>query len=82
MDGVGGIEATRRIIGGHPGTRVVLVSTYGVGEIPPGARASGAIAYLHKEDLTPHLIGELWATGGDPSWAQTFTEGESSEPSR
>jgi DNA-binding NarL/FixJ family response regulator len=52
MPGMGGIEAARQIVAGHPSTRAVLVSTYGVDDLPAAARSSGA-AYLHKEDFGP-----------------------------
>lgn len=68
MGGIDGIEATRRITAERPETCVILVSTYGVDELPPGARTSGAAAYLNKEDLTPKVIGRLWEAGGDPAW--------------
>ena len=34
MDGIDGIEATRRIVGAHPGIRVVLLSTYDLADLP------------------------------------------------
>jgi two-component system, NarL family, invasion response regulator UvrY len=63
-----GIEATRRIMAAHPGTKVILVSTYGVDDLPPAARTSGAIAYVNKDELSPRMVRRLWESGGDPAW--------------
>lgn len=69
MDGINGIEATRQITAAADGTTmVVLVSTYRVDDVPPDARTSGAAAYVNKEDLSPRIIRQLWADGGDPDW--------------
>ena len=64
-----GIEATRRITAAHPGTKVILVSTYGVEDLPPAARTSGAMAYVNKDELSPRMVRRLWESGGDPAWA-------------
>jgi two-component system invasion response regulator UvrY len=69
MGELDGIEATRRITTAHPGTRVILVSTYGVEDLPPGARSSGAMAYVNKDELSPRVVRRLWEAGGDPAWA-------------
>jgi DNA-binding NarL/FixJ family response regulator len=68
MGELDGIEATRIITSAHPGTRVILVSTYALADLPPGARGSGAIAYVNKDELSPRVIRNLWETGGDPAW--------------
>jgi DNA-binding NarL/FixJ family response regulator len=60
MPGMGGIEATRRIRAAHPDLMVVLMSTYDVEDLPAGAADCGAAAYLHKENLSPHLLTRLW----------------------
>jgi len=49
MPEMGGLEATRHIVAGHPGTVVFLCSTYDVNDLPEDARTSGARAYVHKE---------------------------------
>ncbi|HJQ04209.1 MAG TPA: response regulator transcription factor [Nocardioides sp.] len=59
MPGISGIEATRRITAAHPETTVVLLSTYGVGDLPEDALSCGAATYVHKEDLTPKVLREL-----------------------
>ena len=60
MPGMGGIEATRRIRAAHPDLTVVLMSTYDLEDLPAGAADCGAAAYLHKENLSPHLLTRLW----------------------
>jgi DNA-binding NarL/FixJ family response regulator len=70
MEGMGGIEATRRITTAHPGTRVVLLSTYDADDLPAGARACGAVGYVHKEDFGPDELMQVWSaaeSGADPS---------------
>lgn len=68
MPGIDGIEATRRITTTHPGTMVVLVSTYAAGDLAADARTCGAAAYVHKEELAPRVLRELWSAGGDHAW--------------
>lgn len=41
MGGIDGIEATRRITAAHPEVLVVLMSTYELSDLPPGAQRSG-----------------------------------------
>ena len=60
LPGINGIEATRRIRGAHPGTAVLLLSTYRAEDLPADARDCGAIAYLHKEDFEPELLERIW----------------------
>jgi two-component system invasion response regulator UvrY len=60
MPGMGGIEATRQIRAAHPDLKVLLMSTYDVEDLPPGAADCGAAAYLHKENLNPDLLTRLW----------------------
>ena len=56
MPGCGGVEATRRITGEHPGTRVVVLTTYADDESIIGALRAGALGYLTK-DATRAEIG-------------------------
>jgi len=60
LPGINGIEATRRIKAAHPRTAVILLSTYSESDLPADAHECGAIAYVHKEDLGPAVITELW----------------------
>jgi two-component system, NarL family, invasion response regulator UvrY len=59
LPGIDGIEATRRITADSPAVRVVLLSTYAYEDLPADALASGAVGYLHKEDLTPRVLRQL-----------------------
>jgi DNA-binding NarL/FixJ family response regulator len=59
LPGISGIEATRAIMAELPDTRVVLLSTYAESDLPADARECGAIAYVHKEDLTPRVLRSL-----------------------
>ena len=68
MGALDGIEATRLITDADPTIRVILVSTYALDDLPPGARTSGAIAYVNKDELSPKVIRRLWESGGDPTW--------------
>jgi two-component system, NarL family, invasion response regulator UvrY len=68
MGELDGIAATRSITGAHPGTRVILVSTYEPDDLPADARMSGAIAYVNKEELSPRVVRRLWESGGGPAW--------------
>ncbi|HET6965403.1 MAG TPA: response regulator transcription factor [Acidimicrobiales bacterium] len=61
MDGISGIEATRRITALHPEVRVVLLSTYQQDDLPADARSCGAAAYLHKEMFGPDELEGVWA---------------------
>ena len=68
MGALDGIEATRQITGADPAIKVILVSTYGLDDLPPNARTSGAIAYVNKDELSPKVIRRLWESGGEPTW--------------
>lgn len=61
MPGIGGIEATRRLLALAPGTVVFLCSTYQRADLPADAATSGAASYVHKEELRPDLLARLWA---------------------
>ena len=60
MDGISGIEATRRITADHPEVRVILLSTYDEDDLPADARSSGALGYVHKEQFGPDCLVRLW----------------------
>ena len=64
MDGIGGIEATRRIAEARPQTVTVLLSSYREEDLPSDARSCGAAAYVHKEDFGPEVLRRLWPTAG------------------
>ena len=56
MPGCDGVTATRRITADHPGTRVVVLTTYADDESIIGALQAGALGYLTK-DATRTEIG-------------------------
>jgi DNA-binding NarL/FixJ family response regulator len=60
MPQMSGIEATRQITAAHPEVVVILCSTYDAADLPPGAAASGATAYVNKERLAADTIRQLW----------------------
>jgi len=60
MPTMNGIEATRRIMTEAPDTTVFLCSTYQRSDLPPEAEDSGFAAYVHKEELGPDLLRQLW----------------------
>jgi DNA-binding NarL/FixJ family response regulator len=71
MGALDGIEATRLITDALPDTKVILVSTYSLEDLPITARSSGAIAYVNKDELSPRVVRRLWEAGGDPAWLPT-----------
>jgi len=60
LGGINGVEATRRILAEHPDTVVVLMSTYTAEDLPADATTCGAARYVHKEDLSPSVLREIW----------------------
>ncbi len=71
VDGIDGIEATARITARHPETMIVLLSTYELGDLPPTARTSGAVAYVNKDDFGGRVLRRLWENAGDPEFRPT-----------
>lgn len=71
MPGINGIETIRRLIADRADTIAFLLSTYAVADLPGDARTCGARAYINKEDFSPAVLRDLWAAGGDPTWAST-----------
>jgi DNA-binding NarL/FixJ family response regulator len=59
MDGISGIEATRRITADHPDIKVILLSTYDADDLPADARTCGAAGYVHKEQFGPDVLVRL-----------------------
>lgn len=64
MAGINGFEASRQIVQRRPETVVVLVSAWAEEALGSGARGCGAVATLHKRDLKPTVLGQLWARHG------------------
>ena len=71
MPEMNGIEATQRILAAHPDVVVFLCSTYDVTDLPPGVAASGASAYVNKEQFGADTLRRLWADRNSGSFAAT-----------
>jgi DNA-binding NarL/FixJ family response regulator len=64
LPGLGGFEATRRIIADAQSgrsRRVVLLSTYEAADYARLSAACGAYAYLSKSELDPDVLRSIWA---------------------
>ena len=55
MPRMDGVEATRRIRADHPGTQVVVLTTYADDESIVGALRAGAIGYITKDAGRDHI---------------------------
>ncbi len=62
MAGIGGIEATRRIVASRPESAVILVSSYRAEDLAAAAAESGAIAFLPKDQFGARRLSELWSS--------------------
>lgn len=62
MDGIGGVEATRRIVAERPEAVVVLVSSYRAEELAAAATESGAAAFLPKDQFGVAALRDLWSS--------------------
>jgi two-component system, NarL family, invasion response regulator UvrY len=60
LPGINGIEATRQIVATDAAATVILLSTYTQDDLPADARSCGAAAYVHKEDMSPALLRQIW----------------------
>jgi DNA-binding NarL/FixJ family response regulator len=66
MPGMGGIEATRRLLAARPGTRVVMLTSFPDHRNVTDSLDSGAIGYLLKEADSDELLrGVRAAAAGD-----------------
>jgi DNA-binding NarL/FixJ family response regulator len=65
MAGIGGIEATRRILSVRPATVLTLVSAYAAEDLPLEAWTCGATAILRKDCLRPRVLTRLWEIGAE-----------------
>ena len=61
LPGINGIEATRQITAAHPGTVVMLLSTYQEADLPADAVSCGAARYVHKEQFGPDVVRDVWS---------------------
>lgn len=62
MAGIGGIEATRRILALQPEAAVILVSSYRAEDLTAAAAESGALAFLPKDQFGARRLSELWSS--------------------
>ena len=62
--GLGGIEATRRIVDDHPGTRVLVLTMHDDPETVRDAIAAGASGFLPKNVGREDLAGAIRAVAG------------------
>jgi len=62
MEGMDGLEATRRILAARPETAVILVSSYRVEDVAAAAAESGALAFLPKDRFGARTLREIWAS--------------------
>jgi DNA-binding NarL/FixJ family response regulator len=60
LPGISGVEAAALVVAGSPGTVVILCSTYARADLPFPIDAPGVAGYLHKEELRPSTLRELW----------------------
>jgi two-component system, NarL family, invasion response regulator UvrY len=66
MGAMDGIETTRRLVATYPRLKVVLLSSYELHDLPPGAHTSGAIAYVNKDEFGGRVVRRLWADHAEP----------------
>ena len=59
MPGVDGVEATRRIRAGSPGSRVLIVTGSDARQDVDAARAAGAAGYVTKDRIAAELISVI-----------------------
>ena len=59
MPGMGGIEATRRLVEAHPSIRVVMLTSFGGHERMVEALKSGAVGYVVKDTAPPEMLRAL-----------------------
>ena len=57
MPGIGGVEATRRILQQHPGMKVIVLTTFDEDDLVFNALHAGAVGYLLK-DVSPEKLFE------------------------
>jgi DNA-binding NarL/FixJ family response regulator len=64
MEGMDGIETTRRLRDAHPEAVVVLVTTEELLNLPKDVGFCGAADLIRKQDLRPSLLRRLWRAHG------------------
>ena len=66
MEGIGGLEATRRITSERPKAAVVLVSSYRADDLADAVAESGAVAFLPKAQFGAGALTDLWSSLARP----------------
>ena len=61
LPGIDGAEATRRLLAGATGMKVLLLSTYEEDDYADRARECGAIGYVPKSAFDPDRLVSEWA---------------------
>jgi DNA-binding NarL/FixJ family response regulator len=61
MSGIGGVEATKRIVQQHPGIKIIVLTTFDEDDLVFNALHAGAIGYLLK-DVSPDKLFEAIRT--------------------
>jgi DNA-binding NarL/FixJ family response regulator len=64
LPGIGGVEATRRIVADVPGSVVLLLSTRDADDVGSLAADCGASAYIAKSIFSSELLAHAWAAAG------------------
>jgi two-component system, NarL family, invasion response regulator UvrY len=64
MPGLDGYETCQRVLAVRPHTTVILLSTDGIPVSAEALEASGAVASVSKDDLTPSALQRLWREYG------------------
>ena len=64
MAGMDGIETSRRVVGTHPETVVVLVSIEEPPNLPAETASCGAAELVRKQDFRPALLRRIWHAHG------------------
>ena len=62
MEGIGGVEAARRIRTAQPDASVILLSSYRAEDLVAVVAEAGAVAFLAKDRFGPAALRELWAS--------------------
>lgn len=62
MEGMDGLDATRRIVTTHPETVVILVSSYRTDDVEAAAAEAGALAFLPKDQFGARALTALWSS--------------------
>lgn len=90
MPGLGGLEATRRILKASPHTEVLILTAYGSEKLVRESLDAGARGYLLKEDANDNLVAAIDAlqrhatyyTPKIAEWVARETRGRLTKPPR